>query len=142
MKWQNFSNHARYVIGYHIVTFFILLIFIIGSIRGFLNSSEENLYISSLLVLIGFILLLIFFYLRIFALKAQDRAIRAEEKLRYFILTGKTLSNKITTRQIVALRFAPDEEFVSLAEKAEKENLSEKEIKKLIKNWNADTYRV
>jgi hypothetical protein len=29
-----------------------------------------------------------------------------------------------------------------LAEKAEKENLSEKEIKKLIKNWNADTYRV
>jgi hypothetical protein len=46
MKWQNFSNHARYVIGYHIVTFFILLIFIIGSIRGFLNSSEENLCIK------------------------------------------------------------------------------------------------
>jgi hypothetical protein len=142
MKQQNYSNHARYVIGYHIVTFFTLLIFIIGSIRGLLNSSEDNLYASSLLVLIGFFLLLIFFYLRIFALKAQDRAIRAEEKLRYFILTGKNLSNKITTRQIVALRFAPDEEFVGLAEKAEKENLSEKDIKKLIKNWKPDTYRV
>jgi hypothetical protein len=142
MKRQNYSNHARYVIGYHIVTFFILLIFIIGSIRGFLNSSEDNLYVSSLLVLIGFILLLIFFYLRIFSLKAQDRAIRAEEKLRYFILTGKTLSNNITTKQIVALRFAPDEEFVSLVEKTEKENLSENDIKKLIKSWKADTYRV
>ncbi|SFS73391.1 DUF6526 family protein [Lutibacter maritimus] len=142
MKQQNYSNHARYVIGYHIVAFFTLLIFIIGSIRGFLNSSEDNLYVSSLLVLIGFILLLIFFYLRIFALKAQDRAIRAEEKLRYFILTGKTLSNNITTKQIVALRFAPDEEFVSLVEKTEKENLSENDIKKLIKSWKADTYRV
>jgi hypothetical protein len=129
MKRQNYSNHARYVIGYHIVTFFILLIFIIGSIRGFLNSSEDNLYVSSLLVLIGFILLLIFFYLRIFALKAQDRAIRAEEKLRYFILTGKTLSNIITSRQIVALRFALDEELVGLAEKAEKIKLIRKRNK-------------
>lgn len=108
-----------------------MLIFIIGSIRGFLNSSEDNLYVSSLLVLIGFILLLIFFYLRIFALKAQDRAIRAEEKLRYFILTGKTLSNIITTRQIVALRFALDEELVGLAEKAEKIKLIRKRNKKI-----------
>ena len=83
-----------------------------------------------------------FYFLRAFALKAQDRGIRAEEKLRYFILTGRSLSNKITTRQIVGLRFAPDDEFPTLVDKAEKENLSEKEIKKLIKNWKADMYRV
>ena len=83
-----------------------------------------------------------FYFLRAFALKAQDRAIRAEEKLRYFILTSKSLSNKITTRQIVGLRFASDDEFPTLVDKAEKENLSEKEIKKLIKNWKADRYRV
>ena len=52
------------------------------------------------------------------------------------------MSNKITTRQIVGLRFAPDDEFLILVDKAEKENLSEKEIKKLIKNWKADIYRV
>ncbi len=83
----------------------------------------------------------IFYFVRGFALKAQDRAIRAEEKLRYFILTGKPLSTKITTRQIVGLRFASDEEFVGLVNKSEKENLSEKEIKASIKNWKEDLYR-
>ena len=142
MKQQNYSNHSRFVIGYHIVTFFALLIFIIGSIRGLVNSTEDNLYSASLLVLLGIILLAMFFYIRSFALKAQDRAIRAEEKLRYFILTSKSLSTKITTRQIIGLRFASDEEFVGLVDKTEKENLSEKDIKKAIKNWKSDNYRV
>ena len=84
---------------------------------------------------------LIFYFLRGFALRAQDRAIRAEEKFRYYILTGKTLSDGLTIRQIIGLRFASDKEFPALAEKAEKENLSEKDIKKAIENWRADNYR-
>ena len=139
---QNLKNHGKWVIGYHLILFLAIIALIIGSIRSLINSSEENLYSTSLLVLVAFILLFMFYFLRAFALKAQDRAIRAEEKLRYFILTGKSLSNKITTRQIVGLRFAPDDEFLILVDKAEKENLSEKEIKKLIKNWKADMYRV
>ena len=139
---QNLKNHGKWVIGYHLISFLAILALIIGSIRSLINSSEENLYSTSLLVLVAFILLFMFYFLRAFALKAQDRAIRAEEKLRYFILTGKSLSNKITIRQIVGLRFAPDDEFPTLVDKAEKENLSEKEIKKLIKNWKADMYRV
>ena len=142
MKEQNYSNHSKFVMGYHLVTFFALLIFIIGSIRGLINSTEDNLYSASLLVLLGIILLAMFFYIRSFALKAQDRAIRAEEKLRYFIITGKALSSNITTRQIIGLRFASDAEFVALVDKAEKENLTEKELKKLIKNWKTDNYRV
>ncbi len=142
MKQQSYENHGKWVIGYHVITFLAILSVIIGSIMNLINSSEENLYSASLLVLVAFILLFVFFFLRIFSLKAQDRAIRAEEKLRYFILAGKALSNKITTRQIIGLRFASDEEFVALVEKAEKENLSEKEIKRTIKNWKADTYRV
>lgn len=142
MKQQSYENHGKWVIGYHIITFSAILSLIIGSIMNLLNSAEENLYSASLLVLVAFILFLLFFFLRSFSLKAQDRAIRAEEKLRYFILTGKALSNKITTRQIIGLRFASDEEYVELVEKSENENLSEKEIKKAIKNWKADTYRV
>jgi len=141
MKQQTFANHSKWVIGYHLVTFLAILLLIVGSIRGLMKSSEDNLYSASLLVLVSFILLFMFYFLRAFALKAQDRAIRAEEKLRYFILTGKPLSNKITTRQIIGLRFASDAEFVALVEKAEKENLLEKEIKKEIKNWKPDMYR-
>lgn len=142
MKQQNFKNHGKWVVGYHIITFLAILVLIIGAIRGLLSSSDDNLYLASLLVLISFILLFMFYFLRIFALKAQDRAIRAEEKLRYYILTGKSLSSKITTRQIIGLRFASDEEFAVLVEKVEKENLSKKEIKKAIQNWKPDLYRV
>ncbi|MFO7721226.1 MAG: DUF6526 family protein [Gillisia sp.] len=142
MKQQNFKNHSKFVIGYHVVTFLAILAFLGGSIRNVWKSSQDNLYSATLLVLLAFILLFMFFFIRTFALKAQDRAIRAEEKLRYFILTGKPISNKLTTRQFVGLRFAPDEEFVAMVEKAVTENLSENDIKKSIKNWKADNYRL
>lgn len=142
MKQQNYKNHSKYVIGYHGVTLLAILAFLGGSIRNLWNSSEDNLYASSLLVLLGFILFFMFYFIRSFALKAQDRAIRAEEKLRYFILTGKSISNNLNSRQFVGLRFAPDDEFVALADKAAKQNLSETDIKKAIVNWKADEYRV
>jgi hypothetical protein len=83
-----------------------------------------------------------FYFLRAFALKAQDRAIKAEENFRHYLLTGKPLSTDLSMRQIIGLRFASDEEFPALAEKAAKEKLSENDIKKAVKNWKADTYRV
>lgn len=142
MKQQNYKNHSKYVIGYHGITLLAILAFLGGAIRNFWNSSEDNLYAGSLLVLLAFILFFMFYFIRSFALKAQDRAIRAEEKLRYFILTGKSISNNLTTRQFVGLRFASDDEFVALADKAAMENLSETDIKKAIVNWKADEYRV
>lgn len=78
---------------------------------------------------------------RTFALKAQDRAIRVEENLRNFVRHGALLDPKLTTRQIIGLRFAPDAEFDELAKKAVANNMSEKEIKMAIKNWKADDYR-
>ena len=81
-------------------------------------------------------------FTRTFALKAQDRAIRAEENLRHYVLTGKLLPSSLTVGQVVALRFAPDAEFPALVEKAVANNLSGKEIKQSIQNWKADFYRV
>ena len=142
MKQQNYNNHSRLLLGYHGILFLIILVLLIGAIRNFLKSSDDNLYSASLLVLIPIIFLVFMYYARAFSLKAQDRAIKAEENFRYYLLTGKALSSKLTMRQIIGLRFASDEEFVALADKAVKERLSEKEIKKSIKNWKPDTYRV
>ena len=75
-------------------------------------------------------------------MKAQDRAIKAEENMRHFMLTGKLLDSRITVRQIVGLRFASDEEIVALAKRAVEENLSEDAIKRAVKNWKGDYYRV
>ena len=141
MKEQNYKNHRRLVPSYHGFTLLLLIAFIIGSIRNF-YLAPGDIYDASLLVAAAIILTSLYFHSRGFALKAQDRAIRAEENLRYFILTGKRMDQRLTTKQIVALRFASDEEFPSLARKAIDENLDSNTIKKSIRNWRGDWHRV
>lgn len=75
-------------------------------------------------------------------LKVQDRTIRVEEQLRYFILTGSPIDPKITPLQLIALRFSSDDEFPKLAEKAALKNMTPDEIKKEIQYWRADEHRV
>ena len=77
-----------------------------------------------------------------YSFKAQDRAIRAEENFRHYILTGKPFDAQLRIGQIIALRFASDEELPGLAKKAVAEQLSQKQIKEAIKNWRADHHRV
>ncbi len=139
---KNYENHARWVPQYHFVVSIALLLSVIGSIVNLVKSfGTTGLYSASWIFVVTTCVFILFFYMRTFALKAQDRAIRAEENLRHFVLTGALLDSKITTRQVIGLRFAPDDEFVELAKKAAAENMSEKDIKKAIKNWKGDTYR-
>ena len=144
MQEQNYSNHSRLVKGFHGVTAVAITAFIIGSFVNLYHSfqQKDNLYSASLICLAGLIMVLLFWYIRSFPLKAQDRAIRAEESLRFFILTGKPLDNRLRLSQIIALRFASDKEFPALAEKAVSENLSSPDIKKAIQHWRADHHRV
>lgn len=144
MSKQNYANHKKYVIGYHFITFTIVLLLFTISIYNFyltFNGTGE-MRIAVMFLLISVLFFSIFFYSRIFALKAQDRAIRAEENFRCYLLTGKIFDSNVTLPQILALRFAPDDEFPELTNKATAENLSSDDIKKLIKNWRADNYRV
>jgi len=142
MTEQKFSNHARMHPLYHFVTAPLVLVGLIGSIVNLVNAEPGNVYSASLIVLAFVILLFIGAMLRTYALKAQDRAIRAEESLRYFILSGKAIDARLRMGQIVALRFASDNEFVALAEKAAAEGLSGKQIKQLIQNWKPDYRRI
>jgi len=142
MQIQNYSNHRRLVTGYHGITFLGALILLIGSIVNLVKSSHDNLYSASLIVLASVLLILIAYYARVFALKAQDRAIFSEEKFRYYLLTKEALPKELSVRQIVGLRFASDDEMAALVARAIKEKMSENDIKKSIKNWRADHYRV
>lgn len=141
---QNKSNHRRLFPPFH----FVLLPIILGIIVFFTielivkpNNGKEALpYLINLVLAIC--LLISSFLARVFAIKAQDRAIRAEESLRHYILTGKAINPKLRLGQIIALRFASDEELIELSEKAVAENLTQNQIKSLIKNWKADIHRV
>lgn len=142
MKEQNYKAHARWVPIYHFITGGLILAVLIGSIVNLVNSSQENLYSASLLVAVSLILVSLFWYARAFALRAQDRAIRAEENFRHFVLTGKPMDHRLKMGQIIALRFCSDEEFSSLAQKAVDENLKSYAIKSQIKIWRPDHHRV
>lgn len=141
MQEQNYQNHTRYIPGYHFITSGALLVLLIGSIINLCTSAEENLYSASLLVMSTLVMIPLYWYLRVFALRAQDRAIRAEENFRHFILTGSPLPNGLRMGQVIALRFASDAEFQGLVARAANEKLSGKEIKQAIQNWRADHYR-
>lgn len=143
MPEQNFKNHARFVPLYHYVAGLLVILGFIGSIVYFVCSfKHKETHYAAVLLLVAFIVLVIlFWYARVFALKAQDRAIRAEENFRHFILTGKPLDSKLRMAQIIGLRFASDAEFPGLAKKAADENLSQKQIKQAIQNWRADHNR-
>jgi len=142
MKEQNFKNHKSLVLGYHYISFFSIVALLIGSVVYLIQNLQEELFLSILLTVGSFSLLIVWHYSRAFAAKAQDRAIKAEENFRHYLLTGKPISDKLTTLQIVGLRFASDEEFVELAERSENENLSQLEIKEAIKKWKPNIYRL
>ncbi|MBL4745144.1 MAG: hypothetical protein JKY08_02125 [Flavobacteriaceae bacterium] len=142
MEEQNFKNHSKWVPGYHLITFLAIGVLIVGSIRNLVLFSDQSVYTGTLLLLISFVLLFLFYFVRIFALRAQDRAIRCEENFRHYLLTGKQLPVTLKMRQVIGLRFASDEEFPELVTKAIAEKLSEKEIKQAIRTWKSDDYRV
>ena len=128
---------------YHFVLFGIIVLSLIGSIVNLIQSigDHSRLYNAALLVVVFVCLGFFFIFARAFPLKAQDRAIRAEENLRHFVLTGKLLDSKLNIQQVIALRFAPDSEFVALCQKAADGNMDPKSIKQSIKNWKGDYYR-
>ena len=144
MAPQNYANHRQFVPLYHGVLMPVLFLTAIGSLVNLWMSMGDHhrLYNASLIVALAIIAVFLFIFCRVFALKAQDRAIRAEEGLRHFVLTGKPLDARLNVRQIIGLRFASDEEFPALAQRAASEGMREDDIKRAVKNWRADTYRV
>jgi len=143
MSNQNYSNHTQVVPAY-LALLAILFLTVIGSGVNLYQSigDHQRLYSAALILVLSVCTLALALHARAFPLKAQDRAIRAEENLRHFTLTGKLLDPRLKPLQIVALRFASDGEFVALAIRAVKENLAPKDIKQAIKTWRADEYRV
>jgi hypothetical protein len=145
---QNYSNHRRFVPGFHfltsglVLTIFAAAIIKMIHIMGKPNWQFRNLIHNGILpTMVALVLIMLFIYTRVFALKAQDRAIRSEENLRHYILTGKAIDKRVSIGQVTALRFAADEEFVVLTQQAADKSMSPDEIKKAIKNWRADNHR-
>lgn len=145
MKTQNYQNHARVYPFHHLVITPLSLIFLGWTVYRMDFGTAESISTSIYLFLGALILALLPALSRIYALKTQNRIILMEMRQRYFHLTGSSFYSKesqLRLGQIIALRFAGDEELLPLMEAAIKEKLSQKEIKLRVKNWQGDYRRV
>lgn len=145
MKRQSYSNHRRFVWWFHYLLFTLCIVFFLGTnyhLYRVLRHGEGNLLQACLLSLLGIIVLFFFYAVRKFPLGVQDRIIRAEENFRHYQLTGQHLDPRLHLRQIIALRFAPDDEFVQLCKEAMERELSEADIKKRVHRWKGDYHRI
>jgi hypothetical protein len=144
MEEQSYAKHARFVPLFHGLLFGLIVVVFLGALVDLyrhIGYGNGRLTVA-LIVIMSIAMVLQFFFSRVFPLKAQDRAIRAEENLRYFALTGKLLDHRLNMKQIIALRFASDGEFVELCRKAADEGLPMDAIKKSVKHWRPDHDRV
>ena len=140
---QNFANHTRLVPPYHYVAFPILLLNFIWAVRGLLGGLSFDAILN---LLVAVALIIVALFARVFALKAQDRVIRLEMRLRMRDLLPEDMQariNDFTPTQMVGLRFAGDDELPALARQVLDENISAATpIKKLITDWQGDYHRV
>ena len=140
---QNFSNHTRVVPPFHYVALPILLVNFVSAVRGLFDGITFD---ASLDVLVAVALIIVALFARVFALKAQDRVIRLEMRLRMRELLPDDRQGRIndfTPTQMVSLRFAGDAELPELARKVLDENITKTtSIKKMITDWQGDYFRV
>jgi hypothetical protein len=143
MPEQDYKNHVRRVPGFLALALILVVTFIGAGVNLYGSlGNHERLYSASLILVLTGCLFATAGYARSFALKAQDRAIRAEENLRHFVLTGKQLDARLGPGQIAALRFASDGEFVELARRAAEQAIAPDDIKRAVRTWRPDTHRV
>lgn len=143
MTEQTYANHTRWFPLVHYFITPVSILFLLYNIGMMIYSPSisrlEMLILVTLVVALNFAA-------RLQALKAQDRVIRLEERLRYAKTLPIELAEKasaLRTSHMIALRFASDEELPDLVSRTlSGEFRSQKEIKQAIKNWRGDYLRV
>ena len=140
---QTYANHIRLHPPFHYFlapgALVLLVLTVINAVRHY---SRLDAWILLLMAVLFFAAL---FLVRLYPLKAQDRIIRLEERLRLEKVLSAGFVRRIpelTEAQLIALRFASDSELPALAEKVLGTKMSAGDIKKNIVTWRADTFRV
>jgi len=139
---QTYENHTRLDPPFH---FFLLPVAAITIGAAVYNVIRSFSWAHLWFVVLALALAVLILRLRQYALKAQDRVIRLEERLRLSMLCDEPLRSRIselTEGQLIAIRFASDEECPGLVERALSSKMAPAEIKKAIKTWRPDYFRI
>jgi len=139
---QTLANHVRIDPPFHC---FVLPVFAISWILSVIFLVRHFGFLHFWIVVFNTALVVAAVRFRQYALKVQDRVIRLEERLRLAALLPDSLRPqipKLSESQLIALRFASDEEVPALVERTLSANVAPADIKKSIKNWRPDYWRV
>jgi Family of unknown function (DUF6526) len=142
---QNLKNHARYYPPFHFFVLPMLLLNIIFSIYVAIHHWPEHWALHLWWIVLSFVFFVLAGLSRAAALTVQDRVIRLEERLRLQALLPpeeRAHINDLSVKQLIALRFASDDELPALVHKTLTQNLEPKAIKQSIVNWRGDYHRV
>ena len=139
---QTLANHTRLDPPFHM---FVIPVAGISLLVAIWHLIQDPGFYSAWLVVVAAAAIVLALRARIYALKAQDRVIRLEERLRLASLLPQSLCSRIaelSESQLIALRFASDAELPGLADKTLSGKLSGAEIKKAIATWRPDYWRI
>ena len=139
MAEQSFQNHAHRptLTGVSWLFALIGLVMLVLAMRGSETRDWAILFTILSVFVLGYIS-------RVYIVRLQDRIIMLETKVRAAELLPASQDGQLATlsvKQITALRFASDEEFGALLDRAVRENLAPKDIKAAIRTWRPDLYR-
>lgn len=139
---QNYKNHTRLLPAFH---FFVLPALLLNFVNAARHAWMMPTRSTAFALLVAAALLMLALLARVQAVTVQDRVIRLEMRLRLRGLLPPDLQpkiNELSPRQLVALRFASDAEMTDLVREVMDGKLTtQKEIKKRVKNWQADWLR-
>ena len=141
---QSFANHARFDPWFHFFAAPTAFVYLVWSVVRLVRqpTADSGYALVGALALFGAVSVA-----RLSPLRAQDRLIRLEERLRYASLLPADLVQQtmhtFSARHYVALRFAGDAELEGLVrEVLANPALTGKAIKQKIRHWKGDYLRV
>ena len=140
MAEQSFASHAHHPVPTYVAAAFSLvaLITLTGAWLFAWPTLEPG--VVSLAIAVAVLVSIS----RLYTTRLQDRIILLEMKVRCaeVLPPGQdALLAALSPRQIIALRFASDEELGALLERAAREQLPPREIKRAIRRWRPDRLR-
>lgn len=142
---QTYKNHARFDPPWHFFVLPLLMLNIIFAAADTVHHWPDHWGRYLWWIVMSIVLFMAVGIARGHSLKAQDRIIRLEERLRLAALLPAdeyARYNELTESQLIGLRFASDAELPALAKRALDEGLTAKQIKESINNWRPDYFRI
>ena len=146
---QSYATHRKFVPLYHFFAALVLLVNLVWAIwklgRTLMSDLVPVTFDAVLAVLVAAALIVVWFYARLFPIAVQDRVIRQEMQLRLARILPDDLSGRageLSRNQLIGLRFAGDGELSDLMREVLDGGIDDREqIKKKIKDWQADDWR-